>query len=285
MSIRRRYLIACVATAWVTASGAASGAASRPPEPLVVFAAASLTDVLQEIGERYTQTSGTPVRLSFAASSVLARQIESGARAQVYFSADQDWMDYLQAHDLIDRGSRQNLLGNRLVLIAPSDSKTSFRLAEIKKDRGKTIRTALLEALGPAGRLSIADPDSVPAGKYAMSALETLNLWDIVESRQIRADNVRMALMYVARGETPLGIVYSTDASAEPRVRIVDFFPSSSHEPITYPIAATHDAGRQARPFLEFLRGEAARTIFFRAGFIIIEPPGERTDQPARNIP
>lgn len=274
-------LAACALTVWA----AVVGAAERAPEPLVVFAAASLTDVLQEIGTLYGQATGTEVKLSFAASSALARQIESGARAQVYFSADQDWMDYLQARDLIDRGSRQDLLGNRLALIAPRDSKAVIHLTDIEKDGGKAARAAMLEALGPTGRLSIAEPDSVPAGKYAMSALEALNLRDIVESRRVRADNVRMALMYVARGEAPLGIVYSTDASAEPRVRVIDFFPSSSHEPITYPVAATSNAGRQARPFLEFLRGEAARAIFLQAGFTLIDPPHEQPAHPARNIP
>ena len=282
MSMLHRLLFACAMTVWAAASGAAD---RQPPEPLVIFAAASLTEVLQEIGDLYGQASGTPVKLSFAASSALARQIESGARAQVYFSADQDWMDYLQARNLIDRGSRQDLLGNRLALIAPSNSKAVIRLAEVEKDGGETARAAMLEALGPTGRLSIAEPDSVPAGKYAISALEALNLRDIVESRQVRADNVRVALMYVARGETPLGIVYSTDASAEPKVRVVDFFPPSSHEPIAYPVAATSNAARQARPFLEFLRGEAARAVFLQAGFTIIEPPHERAAQPARNIP
>jgi len=282
MSMLHRFLTACAMTVWTAAIGAAD---KQPPEPLVIFAAASLTDVLQEIGDLYRRASGTPIKLSSAASSALARQIESGARAQVYLSADQDWMDYLQARNLIDRGSRQDLLGNRLVLIAPSDSKAAIPLSEIQKEGPEAARTAMLEALGPAGRLSIAEPDSVPAGKYAISALEALNLSDIVESRQVRADNVRVALMYVARGEAPLGIVYWTDAAAEPRVRVVDVFPPSSHEPITYPVAATSDAARQARPFLEFLRSEAARAVFLQAGFTIIEPADRPAAQPARNNP
>lgn len=269
MSTLHRFLIACAMTVWTAAIGAAD---ERPPEPLVIFAAASLTDVLQEIADLYGRATGTPIKLSFAASSALARQIESGARAQVYFSADQDWMDYLQARNLIDRGSRQDLLGNRLALIAPSDSKAAIHLSEIQKEGAAAARIAMLDSLGPVGRLSIAEPDSVPAGKYAISALEALNLSDIVESRLVRADNVRVALMYVARGEAPLGIVYSTDALAEPRVRVVDIFPPSSHEPIVYPVAATSNAARQARPFLEFLRSEAARAVFLRAGFTIIEP-------------
>lgn len=282
MNMLYRFVFACAMTLCFATGKAAH---EEQPEPLVIFAATSLTDVLQKIGGLYEQQSGTPVKLSFAASSALARQIESGARAQVYFSADQDWMDYLQARNLIDSASRQDLLGNRLVLIAPDDSKVIIRLAEIEQDGGKAVRTAMLKALGSTGRMAIAEPDSVPAGKYAMSALEALSLEDIVKSRLVRADNVRMALMYVARGEAPLGIVYATDAVAESRVRILDSFPPSSHEAIVYPVAATSNAARQARPFMSFIRGEAARAVFLKAGFSIIEPPQERTVQPPRNIP
>jgi len=264
MNISSRLILTCLASLCCAASPAAD---TGPQEPLTVFAAASLTDVLQKVGNLYTQATSTPVKMSFAASSALARQIESGARAQVFLSADQDWMDYLQARGLIDPTSRQDLLGNELVLIAPGDTKPTIRL-----DTGSAARTALLATLGPRGRLSVAEPDAVPAGKYAMEALHALGLKNAVQSRLVRADNVRVALMYVARSEAPLGIVYATDAAAEPRVRVVDVFPASSHKPITYPVAATTGAATPSRPFIEFLRSQAARVVFIEAGFTIIEP-------------
>ncbi len=198
-----------------------------------MFAAASLTDVLQQAGPLYTKQSNVEVKFSFAASSALAKQIESGARADAFLSADQDWMNYLQERKLIKVDTRSDLLGNRLVLIAPKDSKVTLKLQK---------GAPLLAALGPNGRLSTGDPDSVPVGKYAKTALGNLDLWSAIEPRLVRADNVRVALMYVARGEAPLGIVYATDAAAEPQVRVVDLFPESSHAPITYPMAATTSA-------------------------------------------
>ncbi|MBM0103313.1 molybdate ABC transporter substrate-binding protein [Steroidobacter sp. S1-65] len=236
-------------------------AAEPQRDPLIVFAAASLTDVLQQVGPLYTKQSKVPVKFSFAASSALARQIESGARADAFLSADQDWMNYLQERNLIKDETRADLLGNRLALIAPRDSEVTLKLA-----RG----TPLHQALGANGRLSTGDPDSVPVGKYAKTALENLQLWQAVERRLVRADNVRVALMYVARGEAPLGIVYSTDAAVEPQVRIVDLFPESSHAPITYPIAATTSAASTTGDFLEFLRSDAAHDIFTKAGFRIV---------------
>lgn len=252
-SCLRRFLLLVLALALQPAF-----AAEPQREPLVVFAAASLTDVLQQAGPLYTQRSNVPVKFSFAASSALARQIESGAQADVFFSADQDWMNYLQERKLIDTGSRTDLLGNRLALIAPNNSKVSLKL-----ERG----APLLAALGAGGRLATGDPDSVPVGKYAKTALGNLGLWTAIEPRLVRADNVRVALMYVARGEAPLGIVYATDAAVEHQVRIVDLFPESSHTPITYPVAATSKASPNAAGFLTFLRSDAARAIFTRAGF------------------
>ena len=232
-------------------------------EALIVFAAASLTDSLQKVSDAYTKSSGVPVKLSFAASSALAKQIESGARADVFFSADQEWMDYLDQRQLIDRKSRTDLLGNRLVLIAPADSKVTLRLGP---------GAPILDALGDSGRLATGDPDSVPAGRYARSALSTLNLWDSLQSRLVRTENVRIALMYVARGEAPLGIVYATDAGVEPRVRIVDTFPESSHKPIAYPVALTRSADPDASSFSAFLRGHEAKAIFVAAGFRFLAP-------------
>lgn len=236
-------------------------AADAQREPLVVFAAASLTDVLQQVGPLYTKQSNVPVKFSFAASSALAKQIESGAQVDVFFSADQDWMNYLQGRQLINAGSRTDLLGNRLALIAPKDSKVSLKL-----ERG----AKMLSALGADGRLATGDPDSVPVGKYAKTALTNLGLWPGIEPRLVRAENVRVALMYVARGETPLGIVYATDAAVEPQVRIVDVFPESSHAPISYPVAATSKAAADTASFVAFLRSDAARAVFTRAGFNIL---------------
>ena len=236
-------------------------AAESSREPLIVFAAASLTDTLQKISDAYTASSGVPVRLSFAASSTLARQIESGARADLFFSADQAWMDYLQERRLIQPAARVDLLGNRLVLVAPRDSTVSIELKP---------NAPVLAALGRSGRLAIADPDSVPAGRYGRAALASLGLWETLESRLVRAENVRVALMYVARGEAPLGIVYSTDATAEDRVRVVDEFPETSHPPITYPVALTAVARPEAAGYLRYLRSDAARRIFEQAGFTVL---------------
>jgi molybdate transport system substrate-binding protein len=238
-------------------------AAENQRKPLIVFAAASLTDVLQRIGPQYTQSSGIAVKFSFAASSALAKQIESGARADVFVSADQEWMNYLNERELIKRDTRQDLLGNRLVLIAPLDSTVSVKLAP---------GAPLLAALGKDGRLATGDPDSVPAGRYAKAALTSLNVWDALQPRLARAENVRVALTYVARGETPLGIVYATDAAVEPKVKVVDVFPQTSHPPIMYPIAATKVAAADAASFIEFLHGGAAQTAFKEAGFSVIAP-------------
>jgi molybdate transport system substrate-binding protein len=257
MSIRNIFVLVLLLAANVAV------AAEQPREPLIVFAAASLTDTLQKVSDAYTKSSGTPVKLSFAASSALAKQIESGARADVFFSADQEWMDYLDERQLIQRESRADLLGNRLVLIAPRDSKVALKLGP---------GAPILAALGNAGRLATGDPDSVPAGKYAKAALSSLKLWDGLQPRLARAENVRVALMYVARGEAPLGVVYATDAVVEPRVRIVDQFPENSHEPISYPVAQTRTASANAASYLAFLRGPGARSIFIEAGFRFLAP-------------
>lgn len=241
-----------------------AGAAEDKSQPLTVFAAASLTDVLQQIGTEYTRATGVPVRFSFAASSALAKQIESGARVDLFFSADQEWMDYLDARKLIASRSRRDLLANRLVLVAPADSSVALKIGP---------RFPLLMALGANGRLATGDPESVPAGKYARSALTSLGIWEDVESRLVRAENVRAALVFVARGEVPLGIVYATDAAVEPKVRVVDVFPEDSHTPITYPVALTAVASKAAPGFLDYLGSDAARKIFRRAGFATLNDP------------
>jgi molybdate transport system substrate-binding protein len=238
-----------------------SAAAESQDHELLVFAAASLTNVLDEIGPAYTQQSRQPVKFSYAASSALARQLEAGARADVFFSADLEWMDYVQARNLIDRSTRRNVLGNRLVLVAPADSRIELKVAPGFK---------LAVALGN-GRLATGDPESVPVGKYARSALTSLGVWNDVADRLVRADNVRSALAFIARGETPLGIVYETDAKVEKRVRIVDFFPADSHAPIVYPVSVSAHARPGARQFVEFLQSAAAQEAFKKYGFT--QPP------------
>jgi len=233
-------------------------AADQQKPELLVFAAASLTNVLGELSTTYTAQAGVPVKLSFAASSVLARQIEAGGKADVFVSADQEWMDYLQARGLIDKATRRNLVGNRLVLIAPADSKIELKIAP---------GFPLAKALGD-GRLATADPDTVPVGRYARSALASLGMWDKIQDRLVRADNVRSAMMFVASGEVPLGIVYSTDALVDSKVRIVDTFPPNTHAPITYPAAAIKDGRGETIAFLNFLAGEQARDTWIKFGFL-----------------
>jgi molybdate transport system substrate-binding protein len=237
-------------------------APARAAEPeLLVFAAASLTNVLEKIAPTYTEQTGQKVKFSFAASSALARQLEAGANADVFVCADLEWMDYVQTRGLIDRATRRDLLGNRLVLIAPASSR-----GELKIEKG----FPLAKALGPNGRLATGDPDYVPVGKYARQALTTLGAWSDVADRLVRADNVRTALAFVARGEAPLGIVYTTDAKIEPGVRVLGTFPADTHLPITYPVAVLRGARDGAPRFVQFLGGDAARTEFREFGFITL---------------
>lgn len=244
----------------LTLASAFANAAERERVTLTVYAAASLTDSLQTVTDEFTRSTGVRARIAFAASSALARQIEAGARADVFFSADQDWMNYLEDRGLIKPGTRVELLGNRLALVAPIDSDVSIELAP---------GVSLANALGRSGRLALGDPDSVPAGMYAKAALTSLGAWSDLESRLARAENVRVALMYVARGEAPLGIVYSTDARVEPRVKIVALFPEDAHPQITYPVAATKVARPEAARYLAYLRSDAAKRIFTEAGFAV----------------
>ena len=238
-------------------AGAPGAVAADSGKTVLVFGAASLTDVLDELGRAFTAQTQVQVKSSLAASSALAKQIEAGAPADVFFSADLEWMDYLQQRDLLRPGSRHDVVLNRLVLIAPVDSKVSVKIAP---------GFDLLKALGD-GKLATGDPDSVPVGKYAHTALEKLGVWDSVSSRIVRAENVRSALAFVARGEAPLGIVYRTDALAEKRVRIVDTFPEDSHPPVIYPIALTKGASPEAQRFEDFVTSAAAQPIFLKYGF------------------
>jgi molybdate transport system substrate-binding protein len=234
-----------------------AAAADKPKDGITVFAAASLTDVMQELGDGFTKDSSIPVRFSFAASSTLARQIENGAPADMFFSADLEWMDYLQSRKLIQVASRHDVLGNRLVLIAPTDSPVMLKIKP---------HFALAATLGK-GRLATGDPDSVPVGRYAREALTNLGVWDEVAARLVRADSVRSALAFVDRGEAALGIVYLTDALIDKNVRVVDEFPANSHMAIIYPVALTNVANGDAAKFLSFIRGPAASAAFQRYGF------------------
>lgn len=253
---RLRTILATAAALFCCAAFAAKPA----PRPVTVFAAASLTDALGKLGEQFESATGVPVRISFASSSIIARQIEAGAGAEVFVSADQEWMDYLEQRGLIQKSSRRNLLGNRLALIAPADSKIELKIAP---------GFPLASALG-TGRLATGDPDTVPVGRYARSALTSLGVWNDVADRLVRAEDVRIALMYIARGEVPLGIVYATDAQIDKRVRLVGLFPAESHLPITYPVALTSKAGQDAARFVEYIRGDAGRATFESYGFIVL---------------
>ncbi len=237
------------------------GALAQGGAPITIFAAASLKNALDDAASMYGQRTGVRVRVSYAASSALARQIEAAAPADLFISADREWMDYLQQRRLIRPATRVDLLGNRLVLIAPSGSRASFPVG-----RGMP----LAEALG-AGRLAMADPDVVPAGRYGKAALEALGAWAAARSRLARAENVRAALAFVARGECPLGIVYATDAAAEPRVRIVGAFPTDAHPPIVYPAALTAAGSAAAESFLRFLGSAETQPVFERHGFIVLK--------------
>ncbi|MGH6870019.1 MAG: molybdate ABC transporter substrate-binding protein [Rhizomicrobium sp.] len=250
------------AAAAIAAMAIAAPARAANGGDVTVFAAASLTDALTEIGEAYEARTGRRVVFSFAASSTLAHQIESSSGADMFLSADRDWMNYLDSRGLVNHASIRTLLGNRLVLIAAKDSKLSLKIVP-----HFDIRSAL-----GGGRLAIADPDSVPAGKYGRQALMSLGVWGNVVDHLAQAENVRAALAYVARGESPLGIVYATDAMAEPRVRIVGEFPDNSHLPIVYPEALTKDASPGTADFAAFLVGDAAGAIFRKDGFVILTP-------------
>jgi molybdate transport system substrate-binding protein len=231
-------------------------------DKITVFAAASLKNALDEVNAAYKAQSGVDVSASYAASSALAKQIESGAPADVFISADVQWMDYLSGKKLVTDETRKNLLGNMLVLVAGKDA---AKPVDIKK------AFDLIGLLGD-GKLAMGAVDSVPAGKYGKQALESLGVWSAVESHVAQAENVRAALVLVAKGEAPYGIVYRTDAVAEKNVSIVGTFPDDSHAPIVYPaaiIAASQSA--KAGPYLTFLQSAAARTMFETQGFIVLK--------------
>ncbi len=237
-------------------------AAPAQARPVLVFAAASLKNAVDAIAAQWHEKSGGEATISYAASSTLAKQIENGAPADLFISADRKWMDYLQQRRLIDAKTRVDLLGNSLVLIAPKNGPVKTTIAS---------GFPLLKLLG-GGRLAMADPAAVPAGIYGKAALQKLGVWPMVADRIAAAENVRAALLLVARGEAPLGVVYSTDAAVEPGVKIVATFPADSHLPIVYPMALTRNAQPAAAAFASYLRGPAARAVFTGQGFTMLDP-------------
>jgi molybdate transport system substrate-binding protein len=232
--------------------------AARAQE-LTVFAAASLTDAIKEISAQWTQAGNQPLRMSFGSSSTLARQIEQGAPANLFASADEKWMDYLAAKQLIAADTRKDLLGNELVLVVPADHPRHVTL-------GPGLDLSAL--LGPTGRLATGDPAHVPVGIYAQQALTKVGLWSSIASRLARTDDVRAALLLVEHGEAPAGIVYATDAAVSKSVMVAGTFPANSHDPIAYPFAVTRPGDNpEARAFMAFLTGPEARAIFVQHRF------------------
>lgn len=262
--LRRRF---CTCAAAILLGGAlvASGAiqpVQAQSKEILVFAAASMKTALDDIVQQWRAETGKTVKVSYAGSSALAKQIEAGAPADIFISADSDWMNYVAGKSLIKPATRADLLGNRIVLVAAKDDKTTLKIAP-----GFDLAGAMKN-----DRLAIANVASVPAGKYGKEALETLGVWAAVEKKVAQADDVRAALLLVSRGEAPFGIVYATDAAADPAVRIVDVFPLNSHPPIVYPgavLAASRNTDAEA--FLAHLRSAKAKPLFEKHGFSVLK--------------
>lgn len=249
----KRLLAACAALALGLSTAPARA------DDVIVFAAASLTNALNEIGESFTAKTGHTVKPSYAASSALARQVEQGAPAHVFASADLKWMDYLTQARQINADSRFNLLGNTLVLVAPADSRQGRVELDAKTD---------IAALAGPGRIATGNPDSVPVGLYFRQAMERAGQWKAVEPKIAGTDSVRAALTLVERGEVPLGVVYATDAAVSKKVKVVGSFPDTMHDPIVYPFALI--AGKEtpaARAFLDYVRSDASKGVFAKYGF------------------
>jgi len=260
-----RFLTSCVLLVFVLlalSSTVWNSPASAQGQKLIIFAAASLKDALDEVNVAYQHENSQETATSYAASSTLAKQIEAAAPADVFISADLDWMDYLAKRNLIKPETRANFLGNRLVLIAPVNSPLNLAIGP---------NFSLAQALGN-GRLAIADPNGVPAGRYGKAALESLGVWSTIADRLAPAENVRAALALVARGETPLGIVYQTDAASDKDVKIVGIFPQDTHPPIIYPSAVVVSSTNPAAlGYLAYLKSRAARPTFEKHGFTVFQ--------------
>ncbi len=264
---RRALLGMAMAVAIGIATGA--GPALAQPRDLVIFAAASLKNALDDATTAWVRETGKPApKISYAASSALAKQLEAGAPADLFLSADLDWMDYAAGKGLIRPETRVTLLANRIALIAPSESTATIAMGP---------GLDLAAALGP-GRLAMANVESVPAGKYGKAALEKLGAWDKVKDKVAQADNVRAALLLVSRGEAPLGIVYTTDAAADPKVKVLATFPPDSHPPILYPVAVTRDSTHpDALAFLTYLRDAGPKAAFEKQGFTVLNKAANAT--------
>lgn len=259
MPVRFTALVPGAAALLVAVGLTAACVSQARAQSLIVFAAASLKNALDDVEIAYRKHSGEKASIVYASSSALARQIESGAPADIFISADLDWMDYAENRNLVRIGSRVNLLRNEIVLIAPAQSKAALTIGP---------RFPLARLLGD-GRLAMGDPDHVPAGKYGKAALEALEVWPSVADKIARGENVRAALNFVSRGEAPFGIVYRTDAAADRNVRVVGAFPASSHPPIVYP-AALLAGGKSpgAGKFFLFLKSPEAANVFRKHGFV-----------------
>jgi molybdate transport system substrate-binding protein len=243
---------------------AISAPSSQAAEKVIVFAAASLKNALDNINIAWKADSGKEVTISYAASSALAKQIESAAPADIFMSADLQWMKYLSQEKLIKAGSEVELLGNRIVLIAPKDSTAETTIAP---------DFPLAKLLGD-GKLAMADVKAVPAGKYGKAALEALGVWASVEGKVAQAENARAALKLVATGEATLGIVYQTDANADPSVKVIGTFPADTHEPIIYPVALTASSTTpDAAEFLKYVQSAKAKSLFEEQGFTFLVAP------------
>ncbi len=261
---RRKFLqlAACAASIALLLATGLDAPAQAESGRITVFAAASLKDALDAVAAHWQAATGKTAAISYAASSALAKQIEAAAPADLFIAADLAWMDYLAERNLIQPETRTDLLGNRIVLIAPNDTTVEAKIAP---------GFDLAGLLGDE-RLAIADPAAVPAGKYAKAALESLGVWAAVEDKLAPTENVRAALALVAKGEAPLGIVYRTDAAAEPGVRVVDTFPEATHPPIIYPVALmAASSNPDAADFLDYLKSPAAKAVFEQLGFTVLQ--------------
>jgi molybdate transport system substrate-binding protein len=260
----RRFILGLAGAALLAAPLASMAANAAFADDVVVFAAASLKNALDDVAVAYKAKTGKTVTISYAASSALAKQIEQKAPADIFFSADLDWMNYLQDRGLIQKDTRRTLLGNKIVLVAPKDSAASLTI-------GPDMKLAAL--LGADGRLAMANVDAVPAGKYGKAALEKLGVWASVADHIVQADNVRAALAFVARNEAPIGIVYATDANAEPGVKVIGVFPDDSHPPILYPVAITAaSTNPETKAFFDFMQSDAAKSAYEKQGFTFVTP-------------
>jgi molybdate transport system substrate-binding protein len=250
-------VLCLMATSCDRQDGQTAGPPAGDAKAITVFAASSATDVITALAGKFEAGRAVKFRLNFASSSTLARQIEAGAAVDVFFSADEEWMDYLQQRGLIRPDTRKDLVGNRLVLITPADK-------PIDLPGGFSLEWAR----GFTGRLAVGDPAHVPAGKYAKEALQSLGLYEALKARLIPCESVRSATVIVERGEATAGIVYATDARISPKVRLIAAFPEGSHKPIRYPVALCKDAAPQASEFVEYLGGPEAAAVFEGQGFI-----------------